>query len=96
MPISAVDLAESPDYDQTLALDEAIRRLDQTDGEAAAVVRLRFYAGLSIDETASALKLSPRTVDRRWQFARAWLYRELSAAGWNALSDEHEPPTDDF
>ena len=92
LPISVVDLAESPDYDQTLALDDAIHRLDGTDREAAAVVRLRFYAGLSIDETAAALKLSPRTVDRRWQFARAWLYRELSAAGFDEASYEHDPP----
>ena len=94
LPISVVDLAESPDYDQTMALDEAIRRLEQSDAEAANVVRLRFFAGLSIDETALALKLSPRTVDRRWQFARAWLFRELSAAGFDddATCHEHEPP----
>ena len=48
------------------------------DPEAAAVVRLRFLAGLSVDETAQALGVSARTVDRRWKFARAWLFRELS------------------
>lgn len=78
LPIHVVDLAESPDYAEALALDEALRRLHEEDIDAANVVRLRFFAGLSIDETAAALGLSPRTVDRRWEYARAWLYRELS------------------
>ena len=43
----------------------------------AGVVRLRFYGGLSVDETAAALEISPRQVDRLWAFARAWLYRAL-------------------
>ncbi len=46
--------------------------------EAARVVRLRFYAGLSVDDTAAALDVSPRTVNRLWAFARAWLYDELN------------------
>jgi len=62
------------------ALDEAITRLEQVDAELARIVELRFFAGLSIEETADALGLSPATIKRRWALARAWLHRELSAA----------------
>ncbi len=66
------------DSAQILAVDEAFERLEREDPEAAAVVRLRFYAGLGVDETAQALGLSPRTVARLWTYARAVLYRDLS------------------
>jgi RNA polymerase sigma factor (TIGR02999 family) len=66
-------LAEWPDPDELLAVDEAIRRLEQEDGRAADVVRLRYFAGLSVDETARALDLSERTVMREWAYAKAWL-----------------------
>lgn len=72
------DLAGAFDPEQTLALDEAIRRLEELDGQAAHVVKLRFFAGLSVDETAEALGISPRTVKRDWAFARAWLYEALA------------------
>ena len=48
--------------------------------DAAAVVRLRFYAGLSVEETARALDISERSVNRHWAFARAWLYRQLEGS----------------
>ena len=76
-PLNVLDLAVSENSQQILALDDAIRRLEQQEPEAAEVVRLRFFAGLSVDDTAEALGLSPRTVDRRWHFARAWLFREM-------------------
>ncbi|HEY6213640.1 MAG TPA: ECF-type sigma factor [Vicinamibacterales bacterium] len=60
------------------ALDEALDRLARLDAEQAKVVELRFFAGLSVEETADALGLSPATVKRRWALARAWLLRELS------------------
>lgn len=60
-----------------MALDEAVSRLEQVSATVAAVVRLRFYAGLSVEETAAALEISPRTVKREWTYARAWLAREL-------------------
>jgi RNA polymerase sigma factor (TIGR02999 family) len=72
------DLAIDDDPDQIMALDEAIRRFEQEDKQAAQVVKLRFFAGLSVAETAEALGLSERTVKRDWQFARAWLFRALS------------------
>lgn len=78
VPINVVDLADCGDPEDILALDEAMCRLKESDPEAAAVVELRFLAGLSVDETAESLGISARTVDRRWKFARAWLFRELS------------------
>jgi len=75
--ISGIDLADEQDLDQVLALDEAFRRLEEQDPRAADVVRLRFYAGLSVVETAEAMDLSERTVKREWAFARAWLYEAL-------------------
>ncbi len=62
------------------ALDEALTRLEQIDPEQARLVELRYFVGLSIEETAEALGLSPATVKRRWALARAWLFRELSGA----------------
>lgn len=77
---SVIDLATQESPDEILALDEAFRRLEAEDPEAAAVVRLRFFAGLSLDDSALAMGLSPRQVDRVWSFARAKLYRMLSSA----------------
>lgn len=77
LPINVLDLAATPDFEEILAFDDAICRLEEQTPSAAAVVRLRFYAGLSVNETAEALGVSPRTVDREWSYARAWLYRVL-------------------
>jgi RNA polymerase sigma factor (TIGR02999 family) len=77
VPLNVLDLAELPDSEQILALDDAVERLDKETPIAASVVRLRFYAGLSVDETAEALGISPRTVNREWTYARAWLFRQL-------------------
>jgi RNA polymerase sigma factor (TIGR02999 family) len=76
-PLSVVDLAEDHDLSEILALDEAIARLEKAEPEAAGVVRLRFFAGLSGEETAETLGVSPRHVDSLWAYARAWLAREL-------------------
>ena len=59
------------------ALDEALTRLAALDAELARVVEVRFFGGLSIEETAEALNVSPATVKRRWTLAKAWLAREL-------------------
>ena len=64
--------------EDTLALDEAIQRLEGQDERMAEIVRLRFYAGLSVEETAGVLDISARTVKREWAVARAWLYDALS------------------
>ena len=60
-----------------LALDEALTRLAAADPQAAQLVQLRYFAGLPIPEAAKALGVSPRTADRLWAFARAWLLREV-------------------
>jgi RNA polymerase sigma factor (TIGR02999 family) len=60
------------------ALDEAIARLEQIDPEQARIVELRYFAGLSVEEAADAMGISPATLKRRWALARAWLFRELS------------------
>jgi RNA polymerase sigma factor (TIGR02999 family) len=78
LPLDLVNLAHESDPDEILALDEAFCRLEKEEPEAAAVVRMRFFSGLSGDETAAVLAISPRQVDRLWAFARAWLYRELA------------------
>ena len=65
------------DPEEVLALDSAIRRLEEQDPTAADIVRLRFFAGFSVEETAAMLDLSERTVKREWAFARAWLFEAL-------------------
>jgi RNA polymerase sigma factor (TIGR02999 family) len=78
---NVLDLASEEGFPQILALDEAILRLEKVSASVCAVVRLRFYAGLSIDEAAETLGVSPRTVKRDWTFARAWLFEELGREG---------------
>jgi RNA polymerase sigma factor (TIGR02999 family) len=77
VPLNVVDLAAPEQFEEILALDDAVSRLEQVNASLAAVVRLRFYAGLSVQETAEALGVSTRTVEREWAGARAWLFREL-------------------
>jgi RNA polymerase sigma factor (TIGR02999 family) len=75
-----VDLPiESPGSD-VLALDRALDRLTEEDPRKARIVLLRYFAGLDREETAKALELSVRTVDREWKFAVAWLHREMTRA----------------
>jgi RNA polymerase sigma factor (TIGR02999 family) len=64
---------------EVLAIDEALHKLEQQDARKAEIVALRFFAGLSVDETARVLNVSPRTVDAEWRFAKAWFHRELQA-----------------
>jgi RNA polymerase sigma factor (TIGR02999 family) len=61
-----------------VALDEALQRLQKVDPRQARIVELRYFAGLKVEETAEVMDVSPRTVKREWQMARAWLKRELS------------------
>ena len=63
--------------DELVALDDALARLQAIDERQARVVECRFYGGMSIEETADALGISPATVKREWALARAWLNREL-------------------
>ncbi len=75
--VNVASLALDENLDNFLALDEAILRLEEQDPKAAQVVRLRFYAGLSIEDTARILEISPRTVKREWTYARTWLLHQL-------------------
>jgi RNA polymerase sigma factor (sigma-70 family) len=76
--LDSIDLpAPSLDLD-LLALDRALEKLAAEDARKARVVELRFFGGLSMEETAQALGVSLRTVHSDWAFARAWLYRTLT------------------
>ena len=66
-----------PSLTDLVAVDEALTRLEQTDARKAQIVSLRYFAGLSVEETAAAMDLSPATVKNEWKFARAWLHRAL-------------------
>ena len=70
-------LTSRPAPEDVLAVDLALERLATLDPEQARVVELRFFAGLTVEETAHVVNRSPRTVKREWRLARAWLFREL-------------------
>ena len=81
--IRRVDLNEAcsliePIPDDLLALDEALDRLEKIDAARARLVKLRFFAGLTIPEAAQALGISRATAERHWTFARTWLFAEIS------------------
>lgn len=81
---TAVNLDEIPSpvserSAELLAVDESLRRLEHMDARKAKVVELRFFGGLSVEEIAEALAISPQTVLRDWRLARVWLARELRA-----------------
>jgi RNA polymerase sigma factor (TIGR02999 family) len=67
--------------DDLLALDGALSRLEAEQPAAAAVVKLRYFTGLSVEETAAALGVSARTAKRHWAYAKAWLYQRLGGGG---------------
>jgi RNA polymerase sigma factor (TIGR02999 family) len=73
----SIDALPQPDS-RLVDLDEALESLAQLDARKAKVVELRFFGGLSVEETAEVLKISPESVMRDWKLARAWLMRELS------------------
>jgi RNA polymerase sigma factor (TIGR02999 family) len=78
IPLDDLDVIDLHQSDQIVSLDEAIVRLEERAPEEAQVVRLRFYAGLNMEEIAEAMNLSVATVKRAWRYARAWLWRELN------------------
>ena len=75
----AAEMVAEP-LDNLLDLDQALSRLELVDAVAAQVVKLRYFAGLTLPQTADALGLSVRTAERNWTFARTWLHRELIRA----------------
>ena len=76
--LDRIDVACNEPDAELVAVDDALDRLAARDPRKARVVELRFFGGLSMDETAQALGVSPRTAHNDWAFARAWLYRELT------------------
>jgi len=83
--IEPLNINELPDLSrrraaEVIALDDALNALDRIDPRKARVVELRFFSGLSVEETAAVLAVSPETVMRDWKFARSWLQAELSRA----------------
>jgi DNA-directed RNA polymerase specialized sigma24 family protein len=62
-----------------LDLDESLTRLDAVDSQASQIVKLRLFAGMTVEEAAAVLEISPRTAKRNWAYARAWLGRDLGA-----------------
>lgn len=83
VPVTSLSLDQIPDLAaarsaELVALDEALDALAQWDARKARVIELRFFGGLSVEETAEVLHISPQSVKRDWSLARAWLMRELS------------------
>ena len=78
--ISELELAASAKEDELLAVNEALEQLAAEDGPLAELVKLRFFAGFTNKEVADMLGVSEPTVERRWAFARAWLFRQIRMA----------------
>jgi RNA polymerase sigma factor (TIGR02999 family) len=78
---AAADTPNGSAVGDVLAIDEALERLAAHDPEQVQIIELRYFAGLTVEETARVVGRSSRTVKREWQLAKAWLYRELRGAG---------------
>jgi len=89
--LQRVELADIPletklPREDVLAVDEALRHLEALDQQAAELVKLRYFSGLTLDEAAETLGISRRTANRNWAFARAWLYHQIGG--------KSRPPTE--
>lgn len=85
--IELAELPAAPDDDNLLALNEALIRLEERWPDKAQLVKLRYFAGLTIPEASKALKISTATAERNWRFARAWLHAQLREVS----TDEIQP-----
>lgn len=81
LPLADADGCAEGEVEDLVALDEALTRLARRHPQKSRVVELRFFGGLSIEETARVLEVSDSTVERDWKFARAWLAREMNPGG---------------
>jgi RNA polymerase sigma-70 factor, ECF subfamily len=81
IPVDAAVVLSPEQVEQIVAVDLALHRLAKSDERKSRVFEMRFFGGLSVEETAEVLGVAPNTVIRDWNFARAWLRRELSGAG---------------
>jgi RNA polymerase sigma factor (TIGR02999 family) len=82
-PLNEAELLAPEPREDVLALDEALTELAATDRAAATLVQLRYFGGLTIPEAARVLGVSPRTAERLWTYARAWLRERVSGTGWD-------------
>lgn len=80
-PIDDVELVAEADRDELIELDRALQKLEKSDDQAAEIVNLRYFAGMTVPEIADVLGCSPRTIDRKWSTARKWLLVELEGEG---------------
>jgi RNA polymerase sigma factor (TIGR02999 family) len=80
IPLDAVAIAAAEPADDLLALDEALDRLADAEPVAAQVVKLRYFAGLTIEQTAEAIEISVRTANRHFAFAKAWLFQRMRSS----------------
>jgi len=90
LTLEACDLTFDADPNDIIALDEALHELEERDERTHAVVMLRFFAGMSVEETARLLDCSPRTIKREWSFARAWLHRQIHGEALNGDTRDAE------
>jgi RNA polymerase sigma factor (TIGR02999 family) len=79
--IQHLDLASPDADDQVLAVNEALEKLEMQDPLEANLVKLRYFVGLTVEEAATLLDISPRTARNYWAHARTWLYQEITASG---------------
>jgi RNA polymerase sigma factor (TIGR02999 family) len=80
VPLDDASSVVQQQAENVAALDDALQRLEVIDERQGKIVELRFFGGLSVEETAAVLEVSPGTVMRDWSFARAWLRTEMTAA----------------
>jgi RNA polymerase sigma factor (TIGR02999 family) len=76
-----VEISTHIQLDEILAIDEALRKLEAQNQPAAELVKLRYFAGMTIPESAEALGISPRKADQVWAYAKAWLLAEMEESG---------------
>lgn len=81
LDVDGVDVADDLADDRLLDLDEALAKLAREEPDVAEVVKLRYFVGLTIEQTAQVLGISVRTANRHWAYARAWLHEELKPSG---------------
>ena len=77
LSLDDAQLVASESDEQIIALDEALKKLENAEERSSKIVELRYFSGLTIEETAKLLNISAATVKRDWQFAKTWLYREI-------------------
>lgn len=82
--LDQIEIALDTNDEQLVALDEALTQLAVEDADAARLVNVRFFAGLTLKDAAASLGLAPRTAERQWAYARAWLYARLRQDDANA------------